>query len=134
MPVFVVIVIALVSERNVGMSVINPSHLLISRNPPRSLAHPQLAPASTSRHAQCFPLGPWTQSTDETAVVRQNGHLDALVKDNSADEDVDIHLTFRPDAALPGKVKVVVGRHEFWCHKEVLWFASPFSQSLLQGT
>ena len=50
-----------------------------------------------------------------------------------ADENLTIHPTFWPDAALPGKVKVVIGSHEFWCHKEILWFASPFFQGVLQG-
>jgi hypothetical protein len=34
---------------------------------------------------------------------------------------------------MPGRVKVVVGREEFWCHKEILWFASPFFKALLEG-
>lgn len=49
------------------------------------------------------------------------------------DEVFDVHPTFRKDAALPGRIKVIVGRYEFWCHKEVLWFACPFFQDVLQG-
>jgi hypothetical protein len=49
------------------------------------------------------------------------------------DEVFDVHSTFRKDAALPGRIKVIVGRYEFWCHKEVLWFACPFFQDVLQG-
>jgi hypothetical protein len=49
------------------------------------------------------------------------------------DEEVEVHSTFCKDSQLKGKVKVVVGRHEFWCHKEILWFASPFFQGLLAG-
>ena len=48
-------------------------------------------------------------------------------------EQVDIHPTFRAEAAMPGQVKVVVNKHEFWCHREVLYFASSFFQGLLQG-
>lgn len=49
------------------------------------------------------------------------------------DEDIVVHPTFSRDSSFRGKVKVVVGRNEFWCHKEILWFASPFFQGLLQG-
>jgi len=122
-----------------NMSISNPSHLLISRNPPRSPAHPQLAPTSTSRHATNAPppppgvAGPWTQPDEAAAAAaRQSTYLSTI--ENEVDpEDVDIHPTFRRDSLLPGRVRVVVGRHEFWCHKEVLWFASPFFQALLQG-
>ena len=128
------------------MSVSNPSHLLISRNPPRSLAHPQLAPTSTSRHAArsitspAGILGPWTQSTEGSSTTRSPNSLHNVVEDpvehdqsEIQDEEVEIHETFSRDASLPGRVKVVVGRHEFWCHKDILWFASPFFQGLLQG-
>lgn len=60
----------------------------------------------------------------------------ALDDEDDEDEDEDdivVHPTFCRDAALPGRVKVVVGRYELWCHKEVLWFASPFFNALLQG-
>lgn len=121
------------------MSISNPSHLLISRNPPRSPAHPQLAPASTSRHTPSFlppagTLAPW--QSDEVTATRDARHLSGLEYDTGTEvdeEDVEIYMTFRRDAPLAGRVKVVVGRHEFWCHKEVLWFASPFFQGLLQG-
>jgi hypothetical protein len=49
------------------------------------------------------------------------------------EEEVIVHPTFERDSALKGNVRVIVGRNEFWCHKEVLWFASPFFQGLLQG-
>ena len=58
------------------------------------------------------------------------GASDAFVEE---DVVVEVNPTFRPSSALPGRVKVIVGRYEFWCHKEVLWFASPFFQGLLQG-
>ncbi len=49
------------------------------------------------------------------------------------EERIEVHPTFLEDAALAGGVKVLVNKHEFWCHKEVLWFASPFFQGLLEG-
>jgi hypothetical protein len=48
-------------------------------------------------------------------------------------EPIDVHPTFQPDAELKGSVKVLVGKNEFWCHKEILWFASPFFRDMLQG-
>lgn len=125
----------------------NPSHLLISRNPPRSLAHPQLAPTSTSRlPASPLPppglLGPYALSSDEVILrhpkaaslpnVRQS-QSDDEEETEEEDQIVDIHPTFSKDGPMPGRVKVVVGRYEFWCHKEILWFGSPFFQALLQG-
>ncbi|WWD19641.1 hypothetical protein CI109_104103 [Kwoniella shandongensis] len=155
------------------MSTSNPSHLLISRNPPRSPAHPQLAHASTSQHhghltssppqAQTRPtiLGRWHHSADElTSSASHNRHIsepfngrakghDGTAEAESGDDDdegvggrggqreydevISVHPTFLHDAAMPGKVKVIVGRNEFWCHKEILWFASPFFQGLLEG-
>ncbi|WVF72976.1 hypothetical protein IAT40_007794 [Kwoniella sp. CBS 6097] len=142
------------------MSISNPSHLLISRNPPRSPAHPQLAHASTSRHAPSSPLssprpgflGRWHHSADElTSSSHHRGASlppDISIHDdndapggdgdgaNGEEEVVDVHPTFLPfsESSMPGRVKVIVGRNEFWCHKEVLWFASPFFQGLLQGS
>ena len=54
-------------------------------------------------------------------------------EEQEEEEAIDIHPTFLKDAPMPGRTKVIVGRSEFWCHKEVLWFASPFFQALLQG-
>lgn len=121
------------------MSISNPSHLLISRNPPRSPAHPQLAPASTSRHANSpLPpaglLGSWQNEVDVPARQRRHSLPSSTPEDTALEaEDVAIHPTFQRDAPLAGRVKVMVGLYEFWCHKEVLWFASPFFQGLLQG-
>lgn len=56
-----------------------------------------------------------------------------LEEEEVVDEEVVVHSTFSRDSSFRGKVKVVVGRNEFWCHKEILWFASPFFQGLLQG-
>ena len=56
-----------------------------------------------------------------------------LEEEEVVDEEVVVHSTFSRDSSFRGKVKVVVGRSEFWCHKEILWFASPFFQGLLQG-
>ncbi|KAK8853225.1 hypothetical protein IAR55_003927 [Kwoniella newhampshirensis] len=150
------------------MTTSNPSHLLISRNPPRSPAHPQLAPTSTSRHGHLTSprpaiLGRWHHSADE--LTSPGGH-DRLIpetfdgralpkghtglrhmerdgrgweggRDELSREDVEevieVHPTFLPDSTMPGNVKVIVGRNEFWCHKEILWFASPFFQGLLEG-
>ncbi|WVR00167.1 hypothetical protein IAU59_007309 [Kwoniella sp. CBS 9459] len=141
------------------MSISNPSHLLISRNPPRSPAHPQLAHASTSRHAPSSSplssprpgfLGRWHHSADELSSsyhhLQQRGESilpdlglhdgNAVDGPDRAEEVVDVHPTFLPsfESPMPGNVKVIVGRNEFWCHKEVLWFASPFFQGLLQGS
>ncbi|OCF44641.1 hypothetical protein I317_01528 [Kwoniella heveanensis CBS 569] len=149
------------------MSISNPSHLLISRNPPRSPAHPQLAHASTSRHAPSSSplssprpgfLGRWHHSADELTPSSSHPHpqhqhqhhrggsippnldqQESVAEDESngkEEEVVDVHSTFLPsfDSPMPGRVKVIVGRNEFWCHKEVLWFASPFFQGLLQGS
>lgn len=46
---------------------------------------------------------------------------------------IDVHPTFMPEADLRGTVKVIVSQNQFWCHKEVLFFASPFFRGLLQG-
>jgi hypothetical protein len=46
---------------------------------------------------------------------------------------VDVHPTFQRDSGLKGNIKVVVGKNELWCHKDILWFASPFFKDLLQG-
>lgn len=57
-------------------------------------------------------------------------------EDEEEDDNVEIvqvHPTFQLDAELKGTVKVIVGKNEFWCHKEVLFFASPFFRGLLQG-
>ena len=115
----------------------NPSQILISRNPPRSPAHPQLAPASTSRHPHLGPWGPADDLSSTTKVLpapssAQDQYSD-VERAQEEEEQVTIHATFARDATLPGRVKVVVGRHEFWCHREVLWFASPFFRGLLQG-
>lgn len=68
----------------------------------------------------------------ETTVFSSRDDLPE-VRERYEDEEVNVHSTFARDSALRGKVKVVVGRNEFWCHKEILWFASPFFQGLLQG-
>ncbi|WVW86184.1 hypothetical protein I302_108225 [Kwoniella bestiolae CBS 10118] len=140
------------------MSISNPSHLLISRNSPRSPAHPQLAHASTSRHVPSpNHLGRWHQShsadeissyssshpTQTRGSTSREGfeedlmHPPTSLGDDGEEEEedvvIDVHPTFLPDSSMPGKVKVVVGRNEFYCHKDVLWFASPFFQGLLQG-
>ncbi|GFZ48725.1 hypothetical protein JCM24511_06474 [Saitozyma sp. JCM 24511] len=131
----------------------NPSHLLISRNPPRSPAHPQLAPTSTSRHApnSPFPLptlsSSWTDDpvpgpsrTRSSSAPLPNGDdagphsTNPLEGEDEEDERVEIHPTFSRYADMPGRVKVIVGREEFWCHKEILWFASPFFKALLEGS
>jgi hypothetical protein len=130
------------------MSTSNPSHLLISRNPPRSPAHPQLAPTWTSRHAPTstsgFPspsiLGPWpgdeagsSRARSSSAPLPHPEDTDDGVDEEEEVENVVIHPTFTREAEMPGRVKVVVGRYEFWCHKEILWFASPFFKALLEG-
>lgn len=115
----------------------NPSHLLISRNPPRSPAHPQLDPALTSRHSSSqshnrSSSGRWVYAEDRPSRYPSEDDIDkeAELEDQGP---IDVHPTFRCGAELPGKVKVIVGRNEFWCHKEVLWFASPFFEGLLNG-
>ncbi|WRT70213.1 uncharacterized protein IL334_007208 [Kwoniella shivajii] len=134
------------------MSISNPSHLLISRNPPRSPAHPQLAhghhgPSSPLPSPRQGFLGRWHHSAEElpsSSTHQRNISMSDSASGSNLEEDVDfqendqdliivIHPTFQKDTLMPGRVKVVVGRNEFWCHKEVLWFASPFFQGLLQG-
>ncbi|KAL7418456.1 hypothetical protein Q5752_006914 [Cryptotrichosporon argae] len=118
----------------------NPSHLLISRNP-RSPAHPQLAasthahPASLFAHRRSRSV-PSLTAGERGAPGSGSGAGSAGSSDAGADEDeadIEVHETFQPDVALRGSVKVVVGRHAFWCHKDVLWFASPFFRALLEG-
>ncbi|ORY33422.1 hypothetical protein BCR39DRAFT_519937 [Naematelia encephala] len=130
------------------MSTSNPSHLLLSRNP-RSPAHPQLAHTSTPHFGNISPLpsptilDPYGRH-DESHRGRHSsvpnlhssleGVYETLGEDEEEEEIVVVHETFWRDSHLPGRVKVVVGRYEFWCHKEVLWFASPFFHELLQGS
>lgn len=128
------------------MSISNPSHLLISRNP-RSPAIPQLAPTLlTSRHSPSSSLpsnllGSWSLNSDDAgpsaahwqSASSTSDDQDAEDGDQVIEEDIEVHPTFRQGAALPGRVKVLVGRYQFWCHKDILWFASPFFQSLLEG-
>ncbi|KIR29240.1 hypothetical protein I309_01828 [Cryptococcus deuterogattii LA55] len=115
----------------------NPSHLLISRNPPRSPAHPQLDPTLTSRHLSSpshnrNSSGRWVYAEDHPS---RHPSEDETAKETELEDEgpIDVHPTFQCDAELPGKIKVIVGRNEFWCHKEVLWFASPFFEGLLSG-
>ncbi|WVO21183.1 uncharacterized protein IAS62_002489 [Cryptococcus decagattii] len=115
----------------------NPSHLLISRNPPRSPAHPQLDPTLTSRHLSSpshnrNSSGRWVYAEDHPS---RHPSEDEIAKEIELEDEspIDVHPTFLCDAELPGKIKVIVGRNEFWCHKEVLWFASPFFEGLLSG-
>lgn len=120
------------------MSTGNPSHLLISRNP-RSPAHPQLASTTTSLYSPQPGPSPHLFSFDHSPEPSHARSLSTPLfpidaEDAEEDEDdIVVHPTFCRDAALPGRVKVIVGRYEFWCHKEVLWFASPFFNALLQG-
>ncbi|ODN77674.1 hypothetical protein L202_04824 [Cryptococcus amylolentus CBS 6039] len=126
------------------MSLNNPSHLLISRNPPRSPAHPQLDPTLTSRHpgAASSPpattLGRWVYDdtfTGQRPSGTYNDTTDDEYEESESEDEgpIEVHPTFQRGAELPGRVKVVVGKNEFWCHKEVLWFASPFFEGLLLG-
>jgi hypothetical protein len=106
-------------------SVFSPSQLLINRNPPRSPAHPQLAPTSTSpQHATTWrpPRDPINDDDD-----------DEEEQDELEDEVIDVDSTFQRHASWPGTVKVVIGANEFWCHKDILVFGSPFFHSLLLG-
>ncbi|KLT45781.1 hypothetical protein CC85DRAFT_117288 [Cutaneotrichosporon oleaginosum] len=123
------------------MTTSNPSHLLLNRNP-RSPAHPQLvqtalyAPSPTpGPAAHLFSYG--SPPPSEIHHARSQSTPALSFPDTGSecgDDDVVVHPTFWSDATFPGRVKVVVGRHEFWCHKEVLWFASPFFSACLQGS
>ncbi|BEJ17957.1 hypothetical protein CspHIS471_0702340 [Cutaneotrichosporon sp. HIS471] len=123
------------------MTTSNPSHLLLNRNP-RSPAHPQLvqtalyAPSPTpGPAAHLFSFG--TPPPSELHHVRSQSTPALSFPDTGSecgDDEVVVHPTFWSDATFPGRVKVVVGRYEFWCHKEVLWFASPFFSACLQGS
>ncbi|WVN84982.1 uncharacterized protein L203_100119 [Cryptococcus depauperatus CBS 7841] len=115
----------------------NPSHLLISRNSPRSPAHPQLDPTLTSRHGPFIfspsstpRLGRWF--SDE--IRRSSQDMMDVTEEEEEEGPIEVHPTFMEGADLPGRIKVVVGKNEFWCHKDVLWFASPFFEGLLQGS
>lgn len=117
----------------------NPSHLLLSRNP-RSPAHPQLAPTFTSRQPPSPAILGWGSPDNVDRARKSRPPYDTIGDEEHNEEDieseeevVDIHETFRKDAALPGRIKVIVGRYEFWCHKEILWFACPFFRDVLQG-
>jgi len=125
----------------------NPSHMLMNRNPPLP-AHPQLVPQSTSRHSNSNhsrqASAPNLSSEEavylypvpETTVFPTSleaGSIEEEESEGDAEVEVEVHPTFARDSVMRGKVKVVVGRNEFWCHKEILWFASPFFQGLLQG-
>ncbi|EJT48245.1 hypothetical protein A1Q1_02811 [Trichosporon asahii var. asahii CBS 2479] len=117
----------------------NPSHLLISRNP-RSPAHPQLASTlTTSPYLFPFPTDDSTLphvSGGERNAPRHTRSQSTPAFDLDLEDDtepLEIHPTFRRDAEFPGRVLVIVGGYEFWCHKEVLWFASPFFNALLKG-
>jgi hypothetical protein len=122
----------------------NPSHMLMNRNPPLP-AHPQLFPQSTTRQSASnhsrqlsAPVTPseavYLYPVPETTVFsnRDPVELDEE-EDGNEEQELVVHPTFNRDSSFRGKVKVVVGRNEFWCHKEILWFASPFFQGLLQG-
>lgn len=120
----------------------NPSHLLISRNP-RSPAHPQLA-AGTTSSPYLFPFPTDDASLPHAGERERSGFGPRHTRSQSTpafelepeDDDaepLEIHPTFRRDAEFPGRVLVAVGGYEFWCHKEVLWFASPFFNALLRG-
>jgi hypothetical protein len=122
----------------------NPSHMLMNRNPPLP-AHPQLFPQSTSRQSASnhsrqasAPVTPseavYLYPVQEITIFSNREPLELEVgAGDEEEEEVVVHSTFTRDSAFRGKVKVVVGRNEFWCHKEILWFASPFFQGLLQG-
>lgn len=138
---------------SMSTSTSNPSHLLINRNPPLP-AHPQLFSQSTSRHSASshsvptFTSDPNPSSGGGSGTAVRPDHLciprqgsDTWTgtgtgedeHDYADEEEVEVHSTFARDSQLKGRVKVVVGRNEFWCHKEILWFASPFFQGLLAG-
>jgi hypothetical protein len=125
----------------------NPSYMLMNRNPPLP-AHPQLFPQSTPRHSastsnyharqlsapnlpsEAVHLYPVPETTVFTNTAKPEiVHQDDLEED----EEIDVHPTFSRYSSFKGRVKVIVGKNEFWCHKEILWFASPFFQGLLQG-
>lgn len=120
--------------------------MLMNRNPPLP-AHPQLVPQSTSRHSNSnhsrqasapnlSSEAVYLYPVPETTVFPTSleaGSIEEEESQGDAELEVDVHPTFASDSLMRGKVKVVVGRNEFWCHKEILWFASPFFQGLLQG-
>ena len=105
----------------------NPSHLLLSRNP-RAPAHPQVAHTSTSRHSHSPPAHLWHDDVHHARPV--SGGPPGREPSST---DFEVFATFRREATLPGTVKVIVDGHDFWCHKEVLFFASPFFEGLLQS-
>jgi hypothetical protein len=116
----------------------------MNRNPPLP-AHPQLFPQSTTRQSASnhsrqlsAPVTPseavYLYPVPETTVFSNRDPLELDEEEEGhEEEELVVHPTFNRDSSFRGKVKVVVGRNEFWCHKEILWFASPFFQGLLQG-
>ena len=122
----------------------NPSHMLMNRNPPLP-AHPQLFAQSTTRQSASnhsrqlsAPVTPseavYLYPVPETTVFSNRDPVELEEEeDGDEKEELVVHPTFKRDCSFRGKVKVVVGRNDFWCHKEILWFASPFFQGLLQG-
>ncbi|RXK40539.1 hypothetical protein M231_02191 [Tremella mesenterica] len=121
------------------MTTSNPSHLLISRNSPRSPTHTHLVPTFAARHSSLVSLDANDASahhrTQSAPINPSSLNLPEETEEEGGEEveTVEVHPTFRRDAALSGTVKVRVGGSDFWCHKEILYFASPFFQGLLQG-
>jgi hypothetical protein len=117
----------------VNGTMLNPSHLLIARNGPlRSPAEPHITstpnpfphPASSSLLNQ-------SASSGRSLGLSSNSHDGGDSIDQAS--KIDIHPTFRKDCPLPGTIKVVVQGEVFWCHKEILYFASPFFEAILSG-
>ncbi len=105
---------------------LNPSHLLLARNL-RSPAEPHITSSSFSL-SDAPPRG--ISSTCPRPDYPGGGDGGGGDRD---DGGLDIHPTFRGQAGLKGTVKVVVQGEVFWCHKEVLYFASPFFEAILSG-
>ncbi len=128
---------------------LNPSHLLIARNGPlRSPAEPHITAPGLARqpvvsgvpYARREVVGHATRrdaadasfdSTEESPAIPRPA--DSL---NDAHERIAVHPTFQrsdPPSRWDGTVQLRVQREVFWCHAEVLYFASPFFEGVLSG-
>jgi hypothetical protein len=133
----------------------NPSHILIGRHTRGN--HPSTSPIETHAAATgvfrlaSAPVGLGSPPLGEVELMD-----DFEVPELDIEEDtggvIEVDPTFVRDARLPGSVKIVVESTTFWrvscthacgpsaymtircrCHKEVLYFASPFFEAILSG-
>lgn len=66
-------------------------------------------------------------------MLRPSSSFHRTAFSDKGEEGFAVHPTFRSDAEWRGDVLVRVEGVEFWVHKDVLLFSSPFFQSVLAG-